>query len=276
MKLDGYRLCCQAVDGAVTIWTRNGHDWTARFPGIVASLAKLPVHSAVIDGEAVVLDECGVPSFGALQVALGRGSWKAATDAILYAFDLLHLDGMDLRPWKLSERRDALFNIVPATLLHIRISEDIEGDPRRIFEAACEHGLEGIISKRQAAPYRSGRTGDWVKTKCISSDTFIVIGYEPASSGVGVGGLRLAERGDDGRLVSVGGVGTGFTRSVAASLGRKLDAIRQPKPAVPGLRSKTVVWVRPELLAEVEYRAKTNDGDLRHASFKGLRDPSDQ
>ncbi|WP_210324602.1 non-homologous end-joining DNA ligase [Chelatococcus reniformis] len=276
IKWDGYRLCCQVVDGKATIWTRRGHDWTDRFPGIAAEVAKLRVRSAIVDGEAVILDERGISHFGDLQKALGRGSvGKAAAEAVLVAFDLLFLDGTDLRPWKHTARREALASVIPSAKPNLWVSEDIEGDPTRIFAMACEHELEGIISKRISAPYRSGRTGDWVKTKCIQSDTFVIIGYEPASSGVGIGGLRLAERDVDGKLVSVGGVGTGFTRATAAALGRKLDALRQAKPAVPGLRSKTVVWVRPVLLAEVEYRARTSDGDLRHASFKGLRDPAD-
>ncbi|GGC81680.1 ATP-dependent DNA ligase [Chelatococcus reniformis] len=145
-------------------------------------------HVTVVDGEAVILDESGISHFGDLQKAIGRGgAGKAAADAVLVAFDLLFLDGTDLRPWKQAARREALAALIPSATPHLWISEDIGGDPKRIFPMACGHELEGIISKRISAPYRSGRTGDWVKTKCIQSDTLVIIGYEPSTAGYGVG-----------------------------------------------------------------------------------------
>ncbi len=232
-------------------------------------MGALPIHSAVIDGEAVVLDEAGRSDFGALQAALGKMGRGTADRAVLYAFDLLFLDAHDLRPWKLEERRDALESIVDLASPTVMLSEEIEGDGPTIWAHACRHGLEGIVSKRRDAPYRSGRRDEWRKTKCIQSDTFVVIGYETT---VGrLASIRLAVE-ESGTLKAAGGVGTGFSLASAADLKRRLDPLVTDKSPVAGLTAKGATWTRPEIRVEVEYRGWTSDGQLRHPSFKGVRE----
>ncbi|WP_158808517.1 non-homologous end-joining DNA ligase [Beijerinckia sp. L45] len=269
IKWDGYRVSAYVADGKVTIRTRNGHDWTSRFPNIAAALLKLNVRSAVIDGEAVVLDDMGRSNFSELQADLTRHGSEAA---VMYAFDLLFLDGEDLRTKPLGDRREALgFLMRPSSA--VMLSDEYTGSGADLFRVACEHELEGIVSKRIDAPYRSGRSKTWLKTKSILTEAFVVVGYQPTSGAVrgALANLKLA-RLDGGRLVSVGNVGTGFSDRVATMLRAKLDAIVMPKCAVPGLKTKGAVWVRPDLQAEIAYRGTTAAGELRHASFKGLVD----
>ena len=278
IKWDGYRLAVHLENGAVRIITRGGHDWTSKFPSIADEARKLPVGTAILDGEAVVLDEVGRSDFSALQQALGgRGGKRSAEDAVLYAFDLLYFDGHDLTHMDQDDRRRMLADLVPEDADGaIRLSQEIEGDGAAIFAAACEHGLEGVIAKHRTKPYRSGRTGDWLKIKCVQSEGFLIVGYERSADAFGgVGRLLLAARqGDD--LVYVGGVGTGFSSSSATALRRRMDKIAIAAPAVDtGKKRKNAVWVRPELVAEIEFRAWTADGKLRHASFKGLREAAD-
>jgi bifunctional non-homologous end joining protein LigD len=275
VKWDGYRLAIYVAAGAVRILTRGGHDWTHRFPTIASEAGGLPLRSAMLDGEAVVLNEQGVGDFGALQQALGgRGGKRGAGEAILYAFDLLYLDGHDVRGMPLEDRRVLLVDVLAGDNAAIRLSEEIEGSGAAFLKQACAMGLEGIIAKRRNAPYRSGRGGEWLKIKCIQSETFLIVGYEFSSVALGgLGRLLLAARKGDG-LVYVGGVGTGFGYAGAAALRSMMDAIIIPKPAVP-IRRKGVRWVEPVLAAEIEFRAWTDDGQLRHASFKGLRESAD-
>ncbi|GGC71171.1 ATP-dependent DNA ligase [Chelatococcus reniformis] len=210
IKWDGYRVGCYVEDGRAVIRTRNGHDWTHRFPSIAAATAKLPVANAIIDGEAVIFDESGISHFGLLQEALGRGSHgKAAIDAHLVAFDLVFLDGHDLRKWTLDRRRDALVTVLPATHDWIRLSEEIEGDGAAIMRAACRAKLEGIVSKRRDAPY-GGRSRNWVKAKCVESGTYIVIGYELTLGTRRLGQpLRLAQE-QGSPLVAAGSASSGL------------------------------------------------------------------
>ncbi|MBB4114563.1 bifunctional non-homologous end joining protein LigD [Rhizobium sp. BK226] len=238
----------------------------------------LPVGTAILDGEAVVLDEQGRSDFGLLQQSLGgRGGKESSSDAIFMAFDLLYFDGHDLRNSELSMRRRLLEDLVPAGEQgDIRLSEEIEADGEQLLASACKHGLEGIIAKRRNAPYRSGRLGDWLKIKCTQSDGFAIVGYEKSTASFGgIGRLLLAARKGD-ELVYVGGVGTGFNERSATELRRQMDKLMIGKPAVDTGRKRNAVFVRPELVAEIEYRAWTHDGKLRHASFKGLREAADQ
>ncbi|TAU52520.1 ATP-dependent DNA ligase [Rhizobium leguminosarum] len=277
LKFDGYRLAIHVEPSGVRVLTRGGHDWTARFPAIAEEAKTLGVASAILDGEAVVLDEQGRSDFGALQQSLGgRGGKLKSSEALFFAFDLLYLDGHDLRDMELSSRRHLLEELLVGQEGPIRFSEEIEGDGNAIFNASCEHGLEGVIFKDPDSPYRTGRTGDWLKVKCIQSESFFVIGYERSSvARGGVGSLLLAARkGDD--LQYVGSVGTGFKEKVAIQLRETLDKLESRKPPVSyGGRRKNVVWAQPTLIAEIEYRAWTDDGKLRHASFKGLREVQD-
>ncbi len=195
IKWDGYRLAIHIEPQSVRILTRGGHNWTHRFPAIADAARKIG-GTAILDGEAVVLDEAGRSDFGALQQALGgRGGKPSAGEAIFYAFDLLYFDGHDLRQMALSERRQMLSGLVNADAGVMRLSEEIDGDGDVLLTSACEHGLEGIIAKRLDAPYHSDRRGDWVKIKCIQSDSFFIVGYESSAAALGgMGRLMLAAR----------------------------------------------------------------------------------
>ncbi|TAX37056.1 non-homologous end-joining DNA ligase [Rhizobium leguminosarum] len=276
IKWDGYRLSVHIEPTGIRILTRSGHDWTHRFPAIQQAALWLPVGSAILDGEAVVLDEQGRSDFGLLQQSLGgRGGKKRSSDAIFMAFDLLYFDGHDLRNSELSMRRHLLNDLAPAgDQRDIRLSEEIEADGDQLLASACEHGLEGIIAKRRDAPYRSGRLGDWLKIKCVQSDSFFVVGYEKSTAARGqMRSLLLAAR-KGKKLVYVGGVGTGFNERNAFELREKLDGLVTSTPAA-AVNRKGAIFVKPKLIAEIEYRAWTDDGKLRHASYKGLREVQD-
>jgi bifunctional non-homologous end joining protein LigD len=276
IKWDGYRLAVHLEPGGkVRVLTRGGHDWTARFPDIAADMRALGPATMILDGEAVVLDDQGRSDFNALQKSLGGRGGKLASDrAVLYAFDVLYLDGHDLTSMELEDRRLLLDPLLEARDGAIRLSEMIQGDGAALFQKACEHVLEGIIAKRLDAPYKPGRGGEWRKIKCVQSDTFVIVGYEPSTAVPGaIASLLLAAR-TGGGLSYVGSVGTGFKQREARELKERLDTMRRTKAAVP-LKGKSLVFVEPVLAAEIEYRAWTDDSKLRHASFKGLREPED-
>ena len=185
IKFDGYRLMAVIEDGRARLLTRRGLDWTDRFPGIAEALEQLPAKSAIVDGEAVVEDENGVSSFSALQDALAER--RQATNAVLHAFDLIYLDGYSLRDVTLDGRKDALATASAAGrsshphAAHpsLRYSEHMIGNGQAMIENACRLGLEGIVSKRRDAPYRSGRHGEWTKDKCTGREEFVIGGYAP-------------------------------------------------------------------------------------------------
>ncbi|NTE37636.1 non-homologous end-joining DNA ligase [Agrobacterium tumefaciens] len=277
IKWDGYRIAVHIELGRVRILTRGGHDWTHRFPTIAAAAEKLSVATAILDGEAVVMDAEGRSDFGLLQKSLGGRSGKAtAADAIFMAFDLLYFDGHDLRGVELSSRQKLLEDLLTTRPPGIMLSETIEADGDALLASACGLRLEGIIAKHRDSSYRSGRLGDWLKIKCIQSDSFFIVGYEPSSSAPGgIGSLLLAAyNGDD--IVYVGSVGTGFKEAQANKLRAVLDRLKRKRPPVEyaGAR-KNVAWVQPTIIVEIEYRAWTHEGKLRHASFKGVRDVQD-
>jgi bifunctional non-homologous end joining protein LigD len=172
------------------------------------------------------------------------------------------------------KRREALARLLKRVKLEaaLRLSEEVEGQADVILRHACRAGLEGIVSKRRNSPYSSGRSKDWLKTKCVMSDEFVIIGYQPSEVGRGgLGGLRIAVK-KRGKLRYAGGVGTGFSAEVGKALRGRLEKMRVDKPPVPGIREPGTVWVRPDLIAEIEYRGWTEDKLLRHPSFKGLRE----
>lgn len=278
VKFDGYRLQAHMKDGKVTLYTRNGLDWSKRFPNICSGLASLPVSSAIIDGEAVVEDENGVSSFSALQQDLGgRGGKLAAGKAVYYAFDLLHFDGYDLTSLPLVERKKvlaALFAEAPQD--KVRLSEHFETDARAMLQHACKFGLEGIIAKRTDAPYKSGRNDGWLKLKCTEGGEFVIAGYVPSTVSPGMVGSLVMGYFDNGKLIHIGRVGTGFTRTVAQDLKKRIEKVASARsPFADKLSAdarRGVKWAKPVLVAEVEFRGWTHDGSLRHASFKGLRE----
>ena len=272
IKFDGYRLIAAMEGGAVRLLTRNGHDWADRLPAVRAAFAALPVQSAVFDGELVALDAAGVSSFPALQAAL-----KAGRDRSLhfYAFDLLHLAGWDLRTCALRDRKNLLAAAIPATGL-IRYSAHHEGQAAELHRNACGMGLEGVICKRADAPYRAGRSGDWLKLKCGGREELVVLGWTPpGGSRVGIGALHLGYHDPDGGLHYAGAVGTGFSDDELRRLRKVLGAIQDGPPE--GLLTAgdpidpAITWVRPELVAEIKFTGWSGAGRVRHGVYLGLR-----
>ena len=276
IKFDGYRMLCRKQDGQVALITRNGLDWTARVPSLARAVAALPARTAMLDGELLALDRQGRSSFAALQEALAGGRTARLW---FYAFDLLHRDGTDLRPWPLRERKQALAELLAATPDGgpIRISEHLTSETARVRTEACKAGLEGIVCKRLDAPYRAGRGPDWLKLKCEDRDEFVILGATPPKgSRAHLGALLLGRYDEAGRLRFVGGVGTGFSAAALGLLHERLKPLSS-KTAPPGLQNADAAprvsrWVRPELMAEIRFAGFTNDGMLRHASFLGLRE----
>src|SRR6266702_1699085 len=207
LKLDGYRIQAHLHDGRVTLYTRSGLDWTTRFPWIAADVAHLPAGKVIIDGEIISADASGRPNFGALQDALKQ---RRHDRMVYYAFDLLHLDGFDTRPAPLIERKRVLQGFLAeaqASASRVLYGEHFE-DGAALYAQAVKLGLEGVVSKRADAPYRSGRGEHWHKTKCWQRDRFVVVGFAPDGAG-GLAKLRLARR-DGGKLIYAGRVGTGW------------------------------------------------------------------
>lgn len=274
VKFDGYRMQAQIAGTDVRLLTRTGLDWTDKFGGeIAAKLAALKCSDAILDGEIVVLADSGVSSFALLQQDL---SAKRTNRFLYYVFDLMRLDGKDLRGEPLVERKQALQELLgkqsenPA----VRFSDHFSEPGKIMLEHACRMGLEGVVSKRADAPYRSGRGPSWVKSKCTARQEFVIGGYLPSDkTGRGLRSLLVGYY-EAGKLHYAGRVGTGFSAKGATALKKKLDGLKaKASPfdkAVP--KGKGLVWVRPELVGEVEFRSWTSDRIIRHASFQGLRE----
>lgn len=274
IKFDGYRLQARIEAGRVKLLTRTGLDWTKKFgKQIMAAFQDLPVGTAVIDGELVVENAAGASDFSALQADL---STDRTDRFVFYVFDLLHLDGYDLQALPLTERKAVLQNLVTNASTQIRFSEHFEGDGALIHDHACRLGLEGIVSKLHNAPYRSGRGKSWVKSKCSQHQEFVIAGYVPSTtSRKAIGSLVMGVY-KGKKLQHVGRVGTGYSASVAEDLYRKLERIRiAESPFAERLSAdaaRQVRYVKPQLVAQVEFRAWTADEMLRHAAFRGLRE----
>ncbi|MGX9575558.1 DNA ligase D [Mesorhizobium sp. f-mel] len=274
IKFDGYRLQARIEAGRVKLLTRSGLDWTKKFgKAVVSALADIPVGTALIDGELVVETSAGASDFSALQADLSEGRSDRFR---FYVFDLLHLDGYDLRDVALITRKELLEKIIGGDNAIISYSGHFEENGALVLQHACRLSLEGVVSKLRDAPYRSGRSKNWVKSKCSARQEFVVAGYVPSTTSRNAIGSLILGVYDDGKLHHVGRVGTGYTAAVAESLFKKLERIRIPSTPfderLTAEEARQVRYVRPELVAEIEFRAWTADGNLRHASFRGLRE----
>jgi bifunctional non-homologous end joining protein LigD len=273
VKFDGYRVQARIDHGKVRLLTRTGLDWTSRFgQSLAKAIGALPCETALIDGEIVVMAEGGISSFSALQAQLSEGQ---CSGLVYFAFDLLHLDGEDVRHDPLLGRKERLADLLhDADRRFVHYSEHFVEPGATMLEHACRMGLEGVISKRADAPYRSGRRGDWLKSKCVQSQEFVIAGYVPSKAmRNGIGSLVVGYH-DGNSLKPVGRVGTGYTADAAAALKKRLDLVATKASSFDGkaAREKGIVWVKPDLVAEIEFRSWTADGMLRQASFKGLRE----
>lgn len=271
IKFDGYRLLTRIEGDSVRCITRNGNDWTARLPRLAKAVAQLGMRSAWLDGEIVVMNEQGVPSFGALQNAFDSAS---TAEIRYYVFDLPFYDGLDLRQVPLTQRREILRTALTRNPQDsIRFSEAFDQPPQDLIDSAQRLGLEGVIGKRAASPYVSRRSPDWIKLKTQLRQEFVIGGYtEPKGSRTGLGALLLGVHDAQGKLQYAGNVGTGFNVETLRSLKERLSTLhseRSPFAALPaGVKGQ---WVKPQLLAEVAFGEWTHGGHVRHPVFQGLR-----
>ena len=268
MKYDGYRTLISVGGGDGRAYTRSGLDWTDKFAAVVADAATLDVSSALLDGEAVVLDAEGRTSFQRLQGAL-----KDDPGSVLYyAFDLLELDGDDLTGLPLVQRKEKLAALIGAGTEKIRYSDHIVGRGEELFGTFCEAGLEGVISKRADAKYVGSRSGSWVKTKCIKRQEFVIVGWTPSDKQRGFRALLLGVN-EGGKLRYAGKAGTGYTADEIDRLMGLMAPLEVTSPTVEAPRAavRGAHWIKPKLVAEIAFMEVTGDGVLRHSSYLGLR-----
>ncbi len=275
IKLDGYRLLLLLEAGKPRFMTRGGEDWTHRFPDLARAAIRLPLARAVLDGEAVVIDEQGRSDFQAMQNMLkGLGSGRL----VMYLFDMLHAEGVDLTGCGLETRKEALRAVLHAAgPSALRFSEHIAGKGAAVLENACRLGLEGIVSKRADAPYEPRRAPTWLKVKCVQRQEVVIAGWtDPKGTRAGFGALLAGVRDERGRLTYVGKIGTGYDGQTLGELSARLAGLgaeASPFTSTRGIKHPAEThWVRPELVAEVEFAGWTRDGIMRHPSFMGLRE----
>lgn len=285
IKFDGYRIMARVSRGQARLFTRGGLDWSERMPELAQACGRLGIKEGWLDGEIVVLGADGTPDFNALQSAFDG---KSEGRIQYFIFDLPYFEGYDLRAVPLSERRALLHDVMQTSPGDpIRFSADFKGDPQAIVQSACQMHLEGIMAKRRDAPYVSARTDTWIKLKCRQRQEFVIAGYTDRGGAEGaahIGSLILGVHDAQGHLVSAGNVGTGWDMATAAELKRRLVKIASSDPPFPALQPHRgsagmarrqsrgpTHWVRPELVAEVSFSEWTPDGQIRHASFVGLR-----
>lgn len=279
LKLDGYRILAAKAGSEVRLLTRNGNDCAAAFPEVVLAVAGLPFDRLVLDGEVVILDEAGRPSFQQLQ---GRSRLRRPIDlrqaaqeapATFFAFDLLGFEEFDVRPLPLVERKALLRRVLPPAGL-VRYLDHFEREGEAVFEQVRKLDLEGMIAKKADSPYRAGRSSAWLKVRTRRSEDFVVVGFTaPRGSRSGFGALHLAHY-VDGALTYAGRAGSGFTGKELAEVRARLDRLRREGPPCGGPvpRDRGTTWVEPELVCEVEYTEWTDEGLLRQPVFLRFRD----
>jgi bifunctional non-homologous end joining protein LigD len=270
IKHDGYRIVARVEEGEVRLISRNGKDWTKEFPQVARAVGRLPAGTALLDGEVAAVLPNGATSFQALQRRA-----DGTTPLVYFAFDLLHLDGWDLRGAPLTERKEVLRRFLEGAPPALRYSDHVRGQGRAVFEKAREAGLEGVISKRADAPYREGRGGDWRKAKCRLTQEVVIGGWTLPSDGrPSIGALHVGYY-EEGQLVYAGKVGSGFSDRLLDDLLRRLHARKRDQPPfaeVPPEMRKGAHWVEPDLVAQVEFTQWTDEGRMRQPVFLGLRE----
>jgi bifunctional non-homologous end joining protein LigD len=274
IKLDGYRVGCLVAGGRVRLISRNGVNWTPKFPEIVDAVRALGLNDALIDGELAVMLPDGRTSFAAMQQAVASPSQRKGL--VYFAFDLIHLEGERIDRLPLETRKARLMKLLgPSKTGHVRYTEHLEGRGNEVFDQVCRMGLEGIISKRRDLPYQPGRRDSWRKIKCLRRDLFVIGGFTDQEGHPDELGALLVGRYDGKRLVHCGRVGTGFPRALALDLRKRLEALEQDgcpfDPLPPGPLVRSAHWVKPALVCEATYIERTAAGVLRAPSFQGLR-----
>jgi len=267
VKYDGYRAISALSNGRLAMWTRNGLDLTERFPRVARALSRLVVGDAVIDGEVCVLDAQGVPRFELIQQ--GR-----TDEAVLFAFDLLRLDGEDLRRRPIEERRDLLHSVLSNPPPELRPAEEVPGDIPSALERMRERGMEGLILKARGSPYEKGRSRLWLKLKVQATQELAIIGWTPGKGNASgsLGALLLAVADGKGGYEYAGKVGTGFSSKQRVELKKLLSKDERDTPPARGApRLRDAHWVEPRYVAQVRFTEWTHDGKLRHPAFQGLR-----
>ena len=281
IKFDGYRILARCEGGRAQLFTRNDNDWTAKMESLAREVSLLPVKTAWLDGEVAVLGDDGLPKFNALQNAFD----SAGTEHIVYfVFDVLYLNGRDLRGLAFRERRAVLEQLfADYDPPRVRLSQTFDADGASVLQSACKMGLEGVIAKRLNAPYRSARTDAWLKVKCQLRQEFVIGGFTVRSGAAReIGSLLLGVYDQNGGLRSAGSVGTGWDAATAEAILRQLEKLEVPiSPFAPdyaptkGRWSKRAKgserWVQPTTVAEVSFVEWTPDGSIRHPTFRGMR-----
>ena len=276
IKFDGYRAMVAARGNEIRIYTRSGQDWTDKFAPLAKALAAHDLPACLIDGEIVAYDGKGNPDFSTLQKVLkrGRGSQTGSDRLAFHAFDLLELDGEDLAPLANIERKERLEALLAGAEPPVHVADHVLGAGEQLYEAMCKAGQEGIIAKKIDAPYRHARSRAWVKVKCTRRQEFVVVGWKKSSAkGRPFASLLLAQH-DGEALVYKGNVGTGFTADEMDELAAKMKRLERKTPPVETDKASArgVTWLTPKLVAEVAFAEFTAEGNVRHASYLGLRE----